>query len=529
MHEELAYLSKVTHQNQNKVTPAFYDLIQKILVEEIKVNLLCDEFLVEEHKKTYFLLIFLLFLTDDINSVENQQHIKKYCKFMGKQFITVLLIDLLLIKEAIYNPRNIQAKKFNQVQIKFMMVNLVKSIAYLEKLEINTGVLEQFLKTVLVQNETNEIKTITFVVNDLIPQQHNTLTKLLFDLIKVFLEKTNYQLKIISCKLHAPQHQFWLPSIAQSRKINLDTFLNMYQMDSNERLELIYLNERYYENNDTKIATDVVITYPFKYVQVEKYLYNFLPVIEIELVSSMSKAKYCDIVIPNGIPSDIFLQKHFHKTVLTFFPRVSFNIKNTVKIDYLSSAYTWIATVAKDFDLRPGFKAEVFFTAVEKLLQHNSKLAWTFIGSSSRLADYLANNFPDLLATKRIVLREYEYDLPSLMQCLAFYVHPPIMGGGRSPSIAIEYNCVALVFNFGDCIKYVPYELQFESIEKITHKIVELHKNPAMYTKFMQIGKRIFAGSVNDEAMLNFELAIQRARCKFLIRTKAITFTEAES
>jgi hypothetical protein len=366
--------------------------------------------------------------------------------------------------------------------------------------------------------------TIGIVFDDISPLITSTSSKLIYDLVAVMLEYTAHKIVIINSRLHTPDDNFWLPGIHQNRILPLEEYAEHYDINLNDykdRLKTVEFNKMFYELNTDELILnlDVIITYPFRHNILEPVLYKVAPVVEVELMSGMSDVLNCDIIVPNGTPTEIFLRTHYSKVVATISPVRKYKGVENKDIKYLEGIPKFIVSAAVDFDKRTFLDIEIFIDCTANLLNEYKSLSWVFIGGTKGFEDMVISRHKDLMELNRIICVKYEHNLPRLFERAYLYVHPPILGGGRSPIIAIENRCPALSFQSGDCTKYIPYSCQFKSYEDIFCEISTLIKNKEKREELLSLCLSMMNDSAAFiEAALSYDCAIRRARAKFNAR-----------
>ena len=443
-------------------------------------------------------------------------HIKKY----GEKRLSLIIINLNILKNLINSPR---AKHLSAVLYDHkgkLLENVEVSMSVACEIERDSkGSLSNYVRESFVCSGGNDVTTVAILLEDLSPLATNTLSRMAFDLSKLLINKSGYRVKIIVSKLHTIDHTFWLPCAHQTRKLPDEHYFKIFGIDENGvKPEIIYLNELFYAEKEIKEQVDCVITYPFRHGHEHGSFFNALPTIEVEILSGMSKGGAFDILIPNGVPSIGVLKERFSQIALVIPPRYPFSINGSSHIVSVPKDKKVIASVCKSFELRTEFDRDAFFDPVFDFLSRHDEYYWVVVGASEQYNMEMMSKYQKKYNKNNLFMVSYESNLPSLFRECFLYIHPPVIGGGRSPAIAFENSCPALTFDFGDCTKYVPNNFKFESIGNILSEVIKLSENDSYYRMACKLGLEVVAGTVNDESAIGYDAAIKRARVKGLVR-----------
>lgn len=524
LEQEILSLVDCNHSNHLRKKLEFYQFITQCFeTPELSEKALKDIVKNCSDVKTAFIAITTLCLlnSQSLSLLERFSH-----KFTHKYLVT------LEVHLRVLNNQFLSAQKSETIAIlnntyPSILENIKTNLIQLETSEIKQNQLKEFLSDnfkVSCQQKPGEVLQIGILLDDLNPSPTATLTKLVFDLIAVLLEHTQHKIYLFSSRLQTPDNSFWLPTVHQTKMLKLATLMQRYNIPKKHyknRVSLIYLNQHFYRPwPRRKLKIDVMVTYPFKHKVLERSLYQHMPVVECEIMSGISDVKYCDIIVPSGMPEQDWLTRYYSQLVLILNARRKFQGVEGSDFQYLSGIGKFIVTAGKNFDKRLEGNLDEFLTPVGEFLKRNSNLSWIMVGGSTSLSSYLKSNFPDLDQQGRLFNISFESDLPGLFKRASLYVQPPMIGGGRVPAIAIENDCPALSYNFGDCTRYMPRECQFNNHRAMFKKIENLfHSDQALNTT-LQLCKQILLPSINAESAFSYEAAIKRAKAKFLARQK---------
>lgn len=521
---ELTELSMMTHGNFLRKTEDYFKFIGSCFTtgDEAIEQLLAIARNSNENK-TVFLTTATLCL---LRNKDNDQLIESYQIKYGREYLIALELSLAIFLRSLNSPRGGDSQQQISTIKKQLVANINTSLALLRKRNELNNTIPAFVKRLfkVARHKTlQEEMTIAMVLDDLNPLRTATLTKMMFDVIAVLLEYTRHNIVIICSRLHAPGNQFWMPGVHQTKILPLDEYVKHYDLpmaESKSRLSVINLNEIFYTNNiSEQIEIDVVVTYPFRHGILEPALYAIAPVVETEIMSGLSTVSNCDLVIPNGVPSESFLKSNIAKTALTQPPIRKFKGGASSDFKYLNESTKFVVSASKDFDKRAELDIGLFLDYVASFLEAHDDFSWIFVGGSREFQAMLSAQHMNLVDAKKVIHVDYEQDLPGLLSHAYLYVQPPIVGGGRLPLIAIENGCAVITFQFGDCTMYIPYTCQFENFDALFKEVSEVAKNEQRRTELLDACADVFVSTVNMEAATSFEAVLRRAQIKFIGRT----------
>lgn len=516
----LAGMSAMTHGNYLKKTEEYFEFIhsnfsanREGLDQLAEVANKCAD------KKIAFLAVATACL---LYGKAGEQLVEQHEKRFGSEYLIAMELSLAIFLKGLNSPRGGPLQdKIAGIKV-HLVANLRAVLDFLKKKNQLNGTLSNFVDRFLPIGRDESLTkslTIAIVLDDLNPLRTATLTKMVFDLAAVLLEYTNHNIVIICSRLHAPNNQFWMPGVHQTRLVPLKEYMEHYDIGLEQfgsRLSMVNLNEVFYGTTTlAPIEIDVVLTYPFRHGILEPVLYARAPVVEIEIMSGISSATNCDVIIPNGVPSESFLKANFAKTALVQLPRRRFKGGANTGFAYLKDAKKFIVSASKDFDKRAELDIGEYLEHVVAFLEKSKDFSWVFVGGSRDFETMLAERYPELIETGKLVAVNYEQDLPGLLSLAYLYAQPPIIGGGRSPSIAIENGCPVVTFQFGDCTRYVPFKCQFKDLEDMFKAIPQITDSEKAREELLAICAAVVVPTVNIEAAVSHEAALRRARIKF--------------
>lgn len=513
----------IAHKDFSLVSKEYKQSLYNLLGEQ---KYLDDEkpYIVSKNIKKDLLLLntFLLYKVE----IDLTMIIEEFLKFYETKYLIAVYLNLKIFKHNINSPGSKEDNKKNIQYIKIINDNLYKRIPIIESYIEQEGVVDKFIENNFAYTKSEKELKIAILLDEISPIKQNTLTRMFVDLIKNMLQHfPHVKFVILNSRLHSIDNGFTMPVVHVTKRISLDDIFDTDTLKQyKHRIDILHLNELLYTEDKVKekITFNTLLTYPFRQKFIEKFFYKNFPLVEVEILSGFSDVTSCDILIPNGTPSEKLLKEHLSKISLVIQPRFEFRIESKRKDNSpIETKYSLIASVVKNLDIRGDFQAykNDFFTEVVNFLLTHQDFLWVFVGFSQSC--FLNIEGSDrLILEGRLVVKEYENNLPLFFKNISFYIHPPTNGGGRSPAIAIENDTLALTFNFGDCTKYIPASCKFTSFEEILNKIVFLTDNKFVYQKLLNQEKKYIDGSTNYESSLCYMSSILRAEAKFLERKK---------
>lgn len=513
---------EITHKNYAQKSLQYSNFLKESLKAPKEVCAVLNDLIVSTSAcKTVFLFVMTHCLLQG-NTSSTRSAIDIYHKKFGSAYLVALELNLRLFLSNVASRRANNSLSSVADAKHVLIKNTKECLNWIKRKNSDENVLGNFFQNVFSIGKKNKQSplTIGFVVDDLNPQKTATLTKMMFDIAAVLLQHTLHNVVMVISKLHAPNNEFWFPCVHQTRVIPFDEYTSHYEIDINsyrERLSIIYLNELLYKKKPVSpIEIDVFLTFPARHQSLEPELFKLAPVVEVEILVGMSSASNCDIVVPNGIPGDSFLKENIAKIVLIQAPRRRFKGGHDSSFDYLQGLQKFIVTISKDFDKRIELNTiDHFMSYVGSFLNKCSDISWVFVGGSKDFEAMLSSRYAPFVNSKRIIAINFESDLPGLLQKTYLYVHPPIIGGGRVPSIAIENGCPVVTFEFGDCIKYVPHWCQFHDFDDLFEEIQKIVGSSSKRDALLESCLIAVSPSVNIECAINYEAALRRAIVKY--------------
>lgn len=515
-------LAAMLHANYLKKTDEYFDFLSECYFSGNEAaDQLADLMEKSGENRVAFLSLATLCL---LNGKKSERLVHEYGEKHGGKFLIALELSLSIFLRGLNSPRGGPAlAKVADIK-KQLIENTRSSLETVRTRNRQNTLLPNFIDELfLVSGDqvSSEAMTIAIVVDDLSPLKTATLPKMVFDQVAVMLEYTNHKFVIVCSRLHTPYNQFWVPGVHQTRLVPLEEFMAHFDIPAKykARLSMINLNEMFYsEKAHDKIAVDAFITYPFRHGMLEPVLYAKAPVVEVEIMSGISSATNCDVIVPNGIPADSFLKANFAKTVLVQPPRRRFKGGKGAGYSYLKEVKKFVVSASKDFDKRAELDIDLYLKHVAGFVEEQAEFSWVFVGGSKDFEENVASKYPSLLDSYKMILVGYEQDLPGLFGLAYLYVQPPMIGGGRAPAIAIENGCPALSFQFGDCTRYMPFKCQHKDMESLFSAIDAVADDEAKRAELLSVCSTVIAPTINIEASLNYEVAVRRAKVKYMGR-----------
>mgnify|MGYP000100219938 CR=1 FL=1 len=526
MHSEFEYrqilstLTRSSHRSHGEDSLVFFQFLHHCLSDSAASESLIGIISTDKNKKVSFIALVCACLLSKSEPALYQV----FCQRFGQQYLATLESHLAIMRSHFISPRPQPAMAPVADNKAFFLNNIKFHLEQLNQSEAKQRALSDFLQRcfrIRFRNQPSQPMRIAILVDDLAPSFTATLTKLVFDQIAVLMEYTPHHVYLLSGRLQTPDDTFWAPPVHQTKKRPLKQYLSHYQIPRryHHRISLIYLNQYFYKRRlRRKLPVDVFATYPFRHHTLEPSLYRHAPVVECEIMSGMSKIQYCDIIVPSGIPDKAWLAQHYSRVVLVPHARRPFHGIQTGEQDYIKGKSRFIVSAAKDFDKRLTCPLEDFLSAISNFLLQHEDMSWVFVGSSSEFEGYLQEHYPSLLSGRRIITVSFEPDLPALFKQAYLFVQPPLVGGGKMPAIAIENDCPALSYNFGDCTRYLPVDCQFDSHQKLMECVDGICGSTSEHDKLLAVCKQILTPSINAESAFSYEAALKRGRAKFLAR-----------
>lgn len=519
----LSTLTRSSHLSHGEDSLAFFQFLHRCLSDSAALETLKTLSSTDKNKKVSFIALVCTCLLGK----SAPELYERFCQRFGQQYLVTLESHLTAMQSHFISPRPNPALAPVADNKAFFLNNIKFHLAQLKESEEKQLVLSKFIQRyfhIRIQFRFSRRMRIAILVDDLAPSFTATLTKLVFDQIAVLMEYTPHHVCLMSGRLQTPDDTFWTPPVHQTKKRPLKHYLSHYQIPKryHHRISLIYLNRQFYQRKlSRKVTVDVFATYPFRNHVLEPALYRHAPVVECEIMSGISTMQHCDIIVPSGIPDKAWLAEHYSRVVLVPHARRTFQGLKGNEQDYIKGIERFIVSAAKDFDKRLTCPLEDFISAISDFLLRHEDMSWVFVGSSSEFEAYLQQHYPRLLSQRRMITVSFEPDLPALFKQAYLFVQPPLIGGGKVPAIAIENDCPALSYNFGDCTRYLPVHCQFDSHQNLMDYVDRVSCSTSEREQLLGVCKQILLPSINAESAFSYEAALKRAKAKFLARQTA--------
>jgi hypothetical protein len=314
----------------------------------------------------------------------------------------------------------------------------------------------------------DENKELAFFVDDITIEARNTLSKLIFDIIKL-LQNDFLKFYIIPYRAHGfkdqvrfPQNHYWNHIDVSEFKESMDLPTDLY-----EKIKIINL-EDILEGRLLKI--NCAFLFPFRFPFLDKIIGGLIPSIGYEMmVSGQIDKNGATVIIPNGLPS---AERYVVDSIATIYavPPVFFgknDFKNLRKVPVKNRSIISIASNMKERCGENFYKFESFINSyLDKFIDARVYL----IGYNDKL--FKNQSLNAYINQNRLIIKPYSTDLN--LECVdyAIYVHPPISGGGRSTYIAATNNLWVLSLFSTDAVRWTHPEFRFQETESYYNTIL---------------------------------------------------------
>jgi hypothetical protein len=292
---------------------------------------------------------------------------------------------------------------------------------------------------------------IALFADDITNERSNTLSSLLFDIIKL-LSEDFVKFYIVPYRAHGfknivrfPQNHYWdfRTSSCFSKNMNLTE-------DLTNKIEVVQLEDLL---DGRVIEISCGFFFPFRLAFLDRIISGLIPSIAYEMMASGEIIKNgATIVIPNGIPTKLRPIKDSISTIYAVPPVfLSESYQNEIRLNPLNNRS--VISIAANMERRCGDGFNSFIRFIASFLAKYNDSKFTLIGCEDIRGRY--GDLDQYIDEGRLIVKKFSLNLNEECKPCSIYIHPPISGGGRSTYIAALNNIWTLSLDTTDASKWV--------------------------------------------------------------------------